>query len=313
MLTRGRQGAFLFGAVASTLILLCSPSYLGPVGLLLTLLTPAPAAYVHMRLGAWGGLLVILLSASALLGWGVDGIKTVLLYLFQFGFPSFLLPFLLRRRIAWDRAVAGATLGILAVSLLFMVGSAVYLGQSFTAEVGAYVQAELKQAMAVYQQAGLTPEQLEELRKLTTRTAEFMTMAYPGILTIAIGGLLLLIVLILARLARGDYLLDGPSPAQWKAPEVLIWPAILGGFGVFFAAGLYFQIAVNLLTIALPIYFLQGLAVVAHFFQRRGVPAALRMLGYLLLVIVNPLPAIIAGIGIFDIWVDFRNPKIKKS
>jgi uncharacterized protein YybS (DUF2232 family) len=93
----------------------------------------------------------------------------------------------------------------------------------------------------------------------------------------------------------------------------LVWLLILGGFGAFFAQGLAFQVAVNLLTVTIPVYFLQGIAVVAHFFQRKRVTPALRVLGYMLMVIVNPLPAIITGIGIFDLWVDFRNPKIKKS
>jgi len=305
------KGLSLIGAVAATAALMLASGYLGPFGMALAILTPMPAAFVHMRFGALNGLSVILLSSLTF--WGAGGLQGVLLYLLQFGLPSFLLPLLLRRKMAWDRAVALALVAILALSLLFMVGYAVHSGKSFTALVDTYVQSELNKVMDVYRQVELTAEQLQELRDLATRTAEFMTMAYPGLLTVATGSLLLLMVLVLARFAKGRYALEGPLFVQWKAPELLIWPVILGGFGVFFASGIYYRIAVNLLTITLPIYFLQGIAVVAHFFQRRGVPVALRVLGYLMLVVVNPLPVLVAGIGVFDLWVDFRTPKIKKS
>jgi len=124
---------------------------------------------------------------------------------------------------------------------------------------------------------------------------------------------MLLVVFMLARFSQGNYLVAGVPLIQWKAPDALVWLLILGGFGAFFARGLAFQVAVNLLTVTIPVYFLQGIAVVACFFQRRGVAPPLRVLGYMMMVIVNPLPAIITGIGIFDLWVDFRRPKIKKS
>ncbi len=291
--------------------MLWASGVLGPAGVLLAMLTPCPAAYVHMRLGALAGAGVILMSSGVLLF--SDGSVGVLLYLLQFGLASFVLPLLLRRQIFWDRAIALSTLATLAAVALFLGGYAVQSAQSLPELVDRYVQGELTKVLNVYQQADLSPSQLDELKALAGRTADFLLLAYPGLMVAATAALMLLVVLVLARFSRGNYLIAGPSFRQWKAPDVLVWLLILGGFGAFFAQGLAFQGAVTLLTVTIPVYFLQGLAVVAHFFQRRGVAPVLRVLGYLMMVIVNPLPAIITGIGIFDLWVDFRNPKIKKS
>ncbi len=275
------------------------------------MLTPGPAAYVHMRLGALAGVGVILLTAGVLLvTYGPAG---VLLYLLQFGLASFVLPLLLRRSMPWDRAIALSTLATLVAVAVFLGGYAVRSAQSLGELVDQYVQTELTKVLDVYQQADLNPSQLDELQALAGRTADFLLLAYPALVVAATAVLMLLVLFILARFSRGNYLIAGAPLSQWRAPDALVWLLILGGFGAFFAQGLAFQVAVNLLTVTIPIYFLQGFAVVAHFFQRRGVAPALRVLGYMMMVIVSPLPAIITGIGIFDLWVDFRSPKIKKS
>ena len=69
----------------------------------------------------------------------------------------------------------------------------------------------------------------------------------------------------------------------------------------------------NLLVVLLPIYLLQGLAVLDCIFRRKAWPPFLRGLCYLLAVVVNPLPMILTGIGVFDLWIDFRKPRVKTT
>jgi len=295
----------------ATLVLLWASGVFGPAGMALLMLTPFPAAYVHMRLGGWAGFGVVSLVSGVL--WLTDGPLGIVLYIFQFGLASCLLPLLLRRGVAWDRALAGGALTTALAAWLALFGYAWRAGRPLGELVRGYVQSELGKVHEIYRQADLTPAQLDELKDLTARTGDFLVQTYPALLTVFSGVLLLFVMFLLARFARGDYLLPGAPLARWKAPESLIWLLILGGFGVFFAGGLAYQVALNLLTVILPVYFLQGIAVVSHVFQSRGVAPVLRVLGYMMLVIVNPLPAIITGVGIFDLWLDFRNPKVKKT
>jgi uncharacterized protein YybS (DUF2232 family) len=139
--------------------------------------------------------------------------------------------------------------------------------------------------------------------------AAFLQKAYPGIVLTVAGLMVLGLVLLLSLLARGRYTLPGRPFPEWKAPEQLVWLLILSGFMVAFAEGTVATVALNLLVVLLPVYFLQGLAVIDCFFRRKAFSPVIRTIGYLLVTLVNPLPMLVTGIGVFDLWADFRKPR----
>ncbi len=120
-------------------------------------------------------------------------------------------------------------------------------------------------------------------------------------------------VFMLSLLARGRYTVPGRAFPEWKSPEWLVWILITSGFLVAFVEGIAGTFALNLLVILLPVYFLQGLAVIDCFFRRKAFSPIIRTVGYLLVTLVNPLPMVVTGIGVFDLWADFRKPKEPES
>jgi uncharacterized protein YybS (DUF2232 family) len=64
--------------------------------------------------------------------------------------------------------------------------------------------------------------------------------------------------------------------------------------------------AINLLVILGACYFAQGLAVVAYFFHKNNVPRFLRGLTYLLIVFQQIFTLLVTGLGLIDLWGDFR-------
>jgi uncharacterized protein YybS (DUF2232 family) len=284
---------------------------LGPAGALINLTVPLPAAYIHMRRGPLMGCGVVILAAAVLLAAGDQA--GVLAYLLQFGLASMVLPFLLRRNWPWDRAVAGTLVVLLAVGGITLTAYSSARGLPVTELVGQYLDSEVESALAIYQQANLPEDQLEELQATIRQMAVFLLRAWPALMTVATAGVLLINVLMLSALSRGRYEMPGGHFRSWKAPELLVWPLILAGFGLMYAQGLSERVSVNVLTLLLPLYFMQGLAVVTHYFQKRGIPPFFRGLGYLLLTVLNPLPLMVVAVGVFDLWADFRNPKIKNK
>ena len=107
--------------------------------------------------------------------------------------------------------------------------------------------------------------------------------------------------------------MPGRAFPEWKSPEWLVWILIASGFLVAFGEGIAGTFALNLLVILLPVYFLQGLAVIDCFFRRKAFSPIIRTVGYLLVTLVNPLPMVVTGIGVFDLWADFRKPKEPES
>lgn len=93
---------------------------------------------------------------------------------------------------------------------------------------------------------------------------------------------------------------------SWKLPDAFVWVA-LGAVG-----GTFFQIeptwakwaATNCLNVAVLLYFFQGLAIVAHFFQVKRVAPIWRSLMYLLIFL--QLFVFVALLGFVDLWIDLR-------
>lgn len=302
---------FLILGTAGTLLLQLAGGVLGPFGAFLNLLVPVPAAYVWMRCGAavGGGAFGLAVVALTLLGGPGSGVA----FLLQFAIGSATLCWLLRTGRAWDKAVLAAFVVTVMVSLAALVGYTASRGTSISTAVATYVQNEKDAALALAAQGDLTPEQAEHVREVVVQMAEFLSYTLPAWAALVTGILLLVQVMLLFALARGQYRIQGPPFPDWKTPELLIWPLIAAGFAVAFGFGLIRAVGLNFLVVMLPLYFVQGLAVVAFYFRKKGVSTMMRSLGYIFLVLFNPMPLIVTGIGIFDLWADFRKPRLKKT
>ena len=96
-----------------------------------------------------------------------------------------------------------------------------------------------------------------------------------------------------------------PPLSHWAAPEWLIFVLLGAGFLLLVpVAGARF-VGLNLLMVVAVLYFCQGVAVVATWFHRLGLPRLLRMIGYPLLFL-NPFFFVIITLGLMDLWLDFR-------
>jgi uncharacterized protein YybS (DUF2232 family) len=296
-------GFLLFGAAGA----------LGAGAVLVNLFTPLPAAMLGMRLGpSWGTAAVALTLAAVL---AVSGWVAALLYLVQFGVPAALLPWLLTRGVHWDRAVV-ATLGLmLALGVVVLIGVASGSGESAFHIIDAQVDKEISQTITLMQEfAGVDEStgESEAFRQTAASMGEFLHRAYPGMLVVVCAALQLVTLGLLTLVIRPGTL-PGPAFAKWRAPELLIWALIAAGFAAAFSIGTVQTVATNVLIILLPVYFLQGLAVVEYFLSRKGWSLLWRSCSYLMLLLINPLPVIVTGVGVFDLWADFRKPRLKKD
>lgn len=307
----GQKAMHLLGGILATLALLAGGEQLGPLMILCSLILPFPAALVQMRCGTLVGGGVVALVALVLLVQS-SGVAAGS-YLLQHGLGSFLLPFWLRRGWNWDRAVGASLAVTLAVAGVLLVGYAQSQNVALSEPINQYVQIEMDRAVAAAETAEMTAEERQEFQAYAQRTAAFMLRAYPGMAVTVTGIFLLLLLVMLRAAARGRYELPGPAFARWKSPEWLIWLLIPAGFGVLLGTGVWQTIGINLLVVVLPIYFLHGLAIVSHYFQQRQTPLLWRWLGYLMVTVFTPLPFVVLGMGVFDLWADFRKPRIKKT
>ena len=96
-----------------------------------------------------------------------------------------------------------------------------------------------------------------------------------------------------------------PPLYHWAAPEWLIFVLLGAGFLLLVPVTGARFFGLNLLMVVAVLYFCQGVAVVATWFHRLGLPRLLRMIGYPLLFL-NPFFFVIITLGLMDLWLDFR-------
>jgi uncharacterized protein YybS (DUF2232 family) len=302
----------VLGALTSYL-LFGAAGALGAGAVLVNLFTPLPAAVLGMRLGPPWGVAAVGLTIVAVLA--TSGVVPALLYQVQFGLPAMLIPWLLRRGVSWDRTVF-TTLGLtLALGVVVLIGSVSGSGQSPVDFVNEQVDREIEQTITLMNEfagAEQSPADAEAFRQVVAGMGDVMRRAYPAMLVVVCGALQLVTVGLLAFVVRPG-VLPGLPFARWRSPELLIWVLIAAGFAGVFGTGGLQSVAINALIMLLPLYFLQGLAVVENFLARRGLSPLLRGVCYLFLLVVNPLPVIVTGVGVFDLWADFRKPRPNKD
>ncbi len=300
----------VLASALATALLITATSFAGPLAPLLLLAAPLPVAYVGLANGLIAGLMGVVLAAVLI---AVDNWPSALQYLLVFAPGSLLVPLLLKRGFSWDRAAGWGTVATLAVMLPAGAVLATGSGETLNGLVRQLISAEVAAAEQLYSGMNLPPEQLVELQRVGTMLVEWVPRLYPALLTVTLGGVMLVMVLALRRLALGRFAIQGPSFQGWKLPEPMVWGMIAAGFALVVPLEPLRTVALNVLIVLLPLYFLQGMAIVASFLVRRNMPPFVRGMVYMLIVILNPLPLLVTVVGVFDLWVDFRRPRIKKS
>ncbi len=96
-----------------------------------------------------------------------------------------------------------------------------------------------------------------------------------------------------------------PPLYHWAVPEWLIFVLLGAGFLLLVPVTGARFLGLNLIMVVAVLYFCQGVAVVATWFHRLGLPRLLRMIGYPLLFL-NPFFFVVITLGLMDLWLDFR-------
>ncbi|MEW5724769.1 MAG: YybS family protein [Thermodesulfobacteriota bacterium] len=334
VLTALREPRLFLGAGLSVLLFL-AVGYWPILGFFTGFLAPAPLIYYYYRRGRTFGLTMV----------GLAVLAVALVYAFR-DRPAGGLPFLeycllavvmaegLRARFSPGLVVGASALSVFLLGLALVAGSGLIRGEGAWSGARDLVEGQVRYSLAMF--AGLAgedrPEVEESGREPVPETGEdgqavrdraageaafdldslirtlvdiFPAMVLMGAVFLAWANLLL----IRALIARTG----GPPPAgylkTWQAPERLVWVLIAVGFATYFFSGRPRVWAVNLLLILGLVYFFQGLSVVAFWLDKKSAPPFLRTLIYLVIALQQYLAVIVAALGLFDLWLDFRKLK----
>jgi uncharacterized protein YybS (DUF2232 family) len=291
-------------ALASSVFLFMSGISLPALGVILLPFVAQPVLLFSFKYGIAGGVIVLALAFVLF----VFVAEELALIYGLFAVMAGLLLALLGRIRALEYLVGS----IAAVMLAASAGLAFYFFGSWTAmfqDLRASLTQQLASAVSVQEKMGLPQDSLTALKEQGPQIVETMLRLLPALLLLSFAFIVLINILYLLRRfpeRRAEWL-SLQHLREWKGPEPLVWGLIACGFVLLLpGVGVLNAVALNLLLVIGACYFAQGLAVIAFFFHKNNVPRFLRGLTYVLIIFQQIFTLLVAGLGLFDLWGDFR-------
>jgi uncharacterized protein YybS (DUF2232 family) len=296
----------VFG-VGITLVLFMGAMIMPIVGLVGIFLLPLPVLVYRLKLGRAKGAAIAAIAFIAMVA--ILGGGSLDLFLFL---GLLLLGFVLGE--SFERGFSLEKTMLMACGALSLAGLLFLLFYSHSANIGIadLISAYVGKNLALYTE---TLEQMgaaEETRQAFSASLEIveyvMVRVLPGIV---VSGVLFTawITLLLARPVLKRASLPCPdfgSLIYWRAPEILVWILIGSGLLLLMPVGGLKLIGLNGLLVMLQVYFFQGIAIVAFFFEKKRLPLVARWIMYTLITLQIFLLVLVIGLGIFDMWLNVR-------
>jgi hypothetical protein len=274
------------------------------VGTLLMLFTPAPIIgdAVGRPAALWRAIAAVTLAAIAVLA--VAGPMALLAYTMTFGLATAAVCFMLERAVRFELIVAVTTGAVLlagTVTLLIATGSPAALASDFRTAV----HSALLHSEDFYKLFGMGPALDSGTRD---KLSDMIVQLSPALAGITAAFAVLANLWLFWRTTgknRLPYALFGDL-SRWSTPEWLIWVLIATGFALFIQWPPARAAALDGFICVAAVYFCQGLAVIAFYLTMLSTPAPWRGVIYFIVAVQPVLAALVAAVGVFDLWVDFR-------
>jgi uncharacterized protein YybS (DUF2232 family) len=294
-----------FLSLALTLLLFIGGVVLPPAAIAVLPLVPQPALVLGLNYGV-GWALGVILVALGLLAVFAGG-ELALIFSFFALIAVLLFGFLGRLR-----AIEFLVLAVTSIMFTVAGGISLFLFGSWAGMIHEFrdsLMQHLVAATRMHERMGFPQDTLELLRERAPQIVETLLQLLPGLFFVSLALIVLANVLLLCRRfpeRRSGWLLVD-NFREWKGPEPLVWGLIVSGFVLFIPGLESFRIvAVNILVIISASYFAQGLAIIAYFFHKNNVPKFLRGVTYVLIFFQQIFTLLVIGLGLFDLWGDFR-------
>jgi uncharacterized protein YybS (DUF2232 family) len=300
--------------VSATVGIFSLAVFMPVVGFVFSLFIPLPVLFYRAKLGRRHGMIVPLV-AIAVMSIVFGGITTDIFFFFGLMLLGFAMSEMFEKRLPVEitiLAVCGIVLGTGLVGILLY---SLLNGMDLYALVSAYVATNLKLSLALYEGIGIPRETIDAITASLDRIQYVLVRILPS-LAAASTLFVAWTNLIAARpimTRRGLAFADYGRLNLWRAPEQLVWGLIGCGLMVLVPHTGVRLIGVNGLLVLLTVYFIQGIAIVSFYFDKKNLPRVIRVVLYSLIAFQQIFLLVVVGIGIFDMWINFRGIDTNKN
>ena len=282
-----------------------------PLGVIVGVLIPVPLILVYLQRGKLTGLISIAGVAAAL--WILVGPQLAVAFVSAYGIMAAAMAEATRWSFPFEKIVLFSALapalltGLLVVTMTDQEESlSQHLESLLKKEAAGYVQ-ELEKS-------GETPENIKAIHATIDEMAPVLASIFPAFILVSslVGALInfLAVRFLWLKFYSRKYF-EGVEVARWMFSDSLVW-LLIGSVGALIVGeGLLRTVGLNLTVILLVLYLFQGLAVVVHILTAKAFSKWVWIVIFALILFQPMFMGVVIGIGLFDIWVDFR--KIRKT
>jgi uncharacterized protein YybS (DUF2232 family) len=296
--------------VMITMAIITVSVYMPIIGFFCSLFLPLPVLFYRSKLGRKTGLIVPGAAMTILLVLA-GGISIDVVFFLEMLFLGFLLSELFEMNLSVEKTVMYACGGVLLTGVVGLVLYSNLSATGITSLVSVYIAQNLEMTVALYQGMGASEEFVQKFSNSLEQIQYGLIRIIPAMVTASF----LLVTwsnLLMARpilKSRGLFIPEFGALKLWKAPDYLIW-VLIGCGGLLMLTGSTLKIVgLNGLLVLLILYFFQGIAIVSFFFEKKQFPRLLRVFFYTLIAIQQIVLLVVIGLGIFDMWINFRKTK----
>lgn len=293
--------------VMATLVIFSVSVFMPVVGFLFSMFIPLPVLFYRAKLGRRHGMIVPLV-AIAVMGLVFGGVTMDILFFSGLMFLGFALSEMFEKELSVEMTVVAACGMVLGAGLIGILLYSMVANTGIYALVSTYVATNLALSLDLYKGIGIPQETIDTISGSLDQIQYVLVRILPS-LAAASALFVAWTNLIAARpimLRRGLYFPDFGRLNRWRSPDPLIWGVIGCGLIMFLPATGIRLIGVNGLLVLLTIYFIQGIAIVSFYFEKKKLPRAIRVVLYMMIAFQQLFLLVIICIGLFDMWINFR-------
>ncbi len=302
-----------FGIIAAPLLsfLLFSSAFFIPAfGWVLSLFAPLPLVYHFFTFGRRVSRIAVV--ALAVLIAVIYGLKLGFVFMLTYALMAMVIAESILRRDRMTLSVAAGAAIPMALTVLYLWISLPWPAAEFYSLLTEQVQVMVAATITSYDNAGVRSEQAAFLAENSGHIAKWVVLMMPGTFIVAYLSMSLANYLGYRNLQSRWAFLPAPDArpvASWSPPEKTVYVIIAALIMTLAPEPVLKPVGANLLILGFTVYSFSGICIIQHYFVKSHLPIFMRWAAYLLIAVQPFLLIMVASLGLFDLWFDFRKLK----
>ncbi|MBW2641954.1 MAG: YybS family protein [Deltaproteobacteria bacterium] len=297
----------IVNGIAITSLIFAISVYMPIIGFVCSLFIPLPILFYRSKLGRRTGAIIPIITIMVMIT-VLGGISIDILFFVELLLLGFVLSELIELDLSIEKTMLYACGSVIFVGIAGLLFYSNLSDKGIYAFVAEYISKNLKLTLEIYENMGVSQNSIHMISNSLENIKYVLIRIIPALVvasTFFVSWTNLLVAKPILK-SRGLFYPSFGSLKTWKAPEFLIWVIIGCGLLLLVPEKTFKIIGLNGLLIMLTVYFFQGIAIVSFYFEKKRFPRMLKVFLYSLIALQQAVLLVIIGLGLFDMWLNFR-------